>query len=165
MPNWCNNTVTIYGPIKKIKQLHEAAEKGELFEAMAPIGEWEYNKAVDTWGTKWDIDETGLEFTDHGDGTAEITGWFDSAWAPPLDAYDAFLDMMDNCYITASYHEGGMDFGGFYDNGSVEQCDDCYAQSKLPHDKQDDVFKRLDDEYNLSESYEMWDEDELEIDG
>jgi len=180
MPNWCNNSIAIQGPTDTIKQLWEDAHQEEggfgLLNAMVPMPKelegttspgdtpnW-YDWRVTNWGTKWDIDDTGLEFTDHGDGTAEISGWFDSAWAPPIDAYNAFLDMMDNCYITASYHEGGMDFGGFYDNGSVEECNDCYAQSKLPHDEQDDVFKRLDDEYDLSSSYEMWDDDEEDVD-
>jgi hypothetical protein len=30
----------------------------------------------------------------------------------------------------------------------------------LPEDERSDLYKRLDDEYNLSENYDMWDEDE-----
>ena len=77
-----------------------------------------YSWRNENWGTKWDIDPTeGLEFTDNGDGTAQISGWFESAWAPPIQAYDTFLDDMDGCSLTADYHEPGMDFAGIYDNG------------------------------------------------
>ena len=41
----------------------------------------------------------GLEFTDNKDGTAEITGWFDSAWAPPIGAYEKFCEDMDGVYL------------------------------------------------------------------
>ena len=109
MPNWCSNSITISGPTETIRQLWEDAQtagpdgKFGLLEAMAPIGEWDYGNAVETWGTKWDISDEGLEFTDNGDGTASIDGWFDSAWSPPIGAYEKFCDDMDNCEISASY--------------------------------------------------------------
>jgi hypothetical protein len=39
----------------------------------------------------------------------------------------------------------------------------CHAEYKLPEDEQSGLFQRLDEEYNLSENYDMWDEDEEEI--
>ena len=90
MPNWCTNTLTIRGDVETLSQLKPVLEAGEgLLEAIKPIGEWEYGNAVEAWGTKWDISTEGLEFIDHGDGTAEISGYFDSAWAPPLEAFAA----------------------------------------------------------------------------
>ena len=56
------------------------------------------------------------EAIDNGDGTSVIAGWFDSAWAPPIEAYNTFLDDMDGCYSEATYEEGGMDFAGIYPN-------------------------------------------------
>jgi hypothetical protein len=176
MPNWCNNNITISGPAETIRQLWDDAQNSHrwteivdgkevekigfgLLEAMAPIGDWEYETAVETWGTKWDISDEGLEIIEHGDGTAEITGWFDSAWAPPIGAYEKFCDDMDNCEISASYYEMGMDFAGFW-NGEEEHLDDLHEEYKQPVDERSDLFNRLDEEWGLSEQFEIWEEDE-----
>ena len=162
MPNWCSNSITIAGPTETIKQLWEDAQTAGpdgsfgLLEAMAPIGEWEYGNAVDTWGTKWDISDEGLEFTDNGDGTASIDGWFDSAWAPPIGAYEKFCDDMDNCEISASYYEMGMDFAGFW-HGMEEHLDDLHDVWK--NDPDNELFQRLDEEYNLVEQFEEYEEE------
>ena len=162
MPNWCSNSITISGPTETIKQLWEDAQTAGpddsfgLLEAMAPIGEWEYGTAVETWGTKWDISDEGLEFIDNGDGTAEITGWFDSAWSPPIGAYERFCDDMDNCEISASYYEMGMDFAGFW-HGMEEHLDDLHDVWK--NDPDNELFRRLDEEYNLVEQFEEYEEE------
>ena len=162
MPNWCNNNITISGPTETIKQLWEDAQTAGpdggfgLLEAMAPIGDWDYGNAVETWGTKWDISDEGLEFTDNGDGTASIQGWFDSAWAPPIGAYEKFCDDMDNCEISASYFEPGMDFAGFW-HGMEEHLDDLHEVWE--NDPDNELFRRLDEEYNLSEQFAEWDEE------
>ena len=49
-----------------------------------------YDWRVTNWGTKWDISDEGLEYVDNGDGTSVIQGWFDSAWAPPIEAYNTY---------------------------------------------------------------------------
>ena len=183
MPNWCNNNITIQGPTETIRQLWEdaTAEGSGLLNAMVPMPEelkdtvkgsngdavnW-YDWAVSNWGTKWDVDTEGLEFTDNGDGTASIDGWFDSAWAPPIGAYEKFLDDMDNCSLTASYYECGMDFGGFYDNGDDEYLENLREEYEAGDDASD-LYKQLDDEYGLSEQYDEWDQlnddDEEEVD-
>jgi hypothetical protein len=164
MPNWCNNNITISGPADKIRQLWDTAQTADegkfgLLEAMAPIGDWEYGTAVDTWGTKWDVNDEGLEIIEHGNGTAEITGWFDSAWAPPIGAYEKFTEANEDCEISASYYEMGMDFAGFW-NGEEEHLDDLHEEYKQPVDERSDLFNRLDEEWGLSENYEMWDEDD-----
>jgi hypothetical protein len=164
MPNWCNNNITISGPAETIRQLWDTAQTADegkfgLLEAMAPIGNWEYETAVDTWGTKWDVNDEGLEIIEHGNGTAEITGWFDSAWAPPIGAYEKFTEANEDCEITASYYECGMDFAGFW-NGEEEHLDDLHEEYKQPVDERSDLFNRLDEEWGLSEQFEIWDEDE-----
>ena len=188
MPNWCNNSITISGPTETIQQLWTDAQEADgLLTAMVPppenmfrgnlgtaereqcaeqgIPNW-YDWQVSNWGTKWDVSLEGLEFIDNGDGTAMITGWFDSAWAPPIDAYNAFLDDMDNCSIEASYHEPGMDFAGFYTDGIEEHMDNLHDEYELPEELRSDLYKRLDEEYALSEQYdsdsEMWEELELD---
>ena len=176
MPNWCNNSITIKGSTETIKQLWEDAnqEGSGLLNAMVPMPKelegttapsdgpnW-YDWAVSNWGTKWDVSTEGLEFTDNSDGTAEITGWFESAWAPPIEAYNRFLDDMSNCSIDASYHEPGMDFAGFYVDGDDDYLDNLHEEFKLPEDERSNLYNRLDEEYNLSENYDMWDEEEEE---
>jgi hypothetical protein len=176
MPNWCNNSVTISGPTETIKQLWEDAQTANrytvmeddvevekvgfgLLEAMAPNGDWEYESAVNAWGTKWDISDEGLEFIDNGDGTAEITGWFDSAWAPPVMAYEKFCDDMDNCSIEASYHEPGMDFAGFWSTADGDEfCEDLHSEYEKPENERSDLFNRLDEEYDLSYQFAEYDE-------
>ena len=180
MPNWCNNNIEITGPIDKIKALWDAAqaEDGGLLNAMVPMPvelkdtvkgsngdavNW-YDWAVTNWGTKWDVDSEGLEFWDNENLTATITGYFDSAWAPPIEAYNRFLEANENCTVTGSYYEMGCDFAGFYDNGDDEHLENLRDEYDLPEDQQSDLFKRLDEEYALSEQFDQYDEDDDEDD-
>ena len=173
MPNWCNNNIEITGPIDKIKALWDAAqaEDGGLLNAMVPMPvelkdtvkgsngdavNW-YDWSVTNWGTKWDVGLEGIEYTDNGDGTATISGYFDSAWSPPIEAYNRFLEANEDCSLTGSYYEMGCDFAGFYDNGDDEYLENLRDEYDLPEDEQSNLFKRLDEEYALSEQYDEWD--------
>ena len=153
MPNWCNNTIEIKGSTETITKLWEGAtaegDDGGLLNAMVPMPKalndttsptppdseqpvvdgfdnW-YDWRVSNWGCKWDVNTEGLEFHDHGDGTAEITGWFDSPWGPPIGAYEKFCDDMDGVYLEAFYEESGMCFVGCFDS---EGGDDYYEYSE-----------------------------------
>lgn len=117
-----------------------------------------YDWCVSNWSTKWEVSPEGLEFVDNNDGTASISGWFDSAWAPPIGAYEKFLEANEDCTIMASYYEPGMDFGGFYDNGDDQYIEELGNEYRLPEDQQSQLFKRLDDEYGLSEQFAEYDE-------
>ena len=170
MPNWCNNSFSITGNIESIKDLWEAAQTandGEfgLLNAIAPIGEWEYGKAVDTWGTKWDVSDEGLEFIDNGDGTACITGWFESAWAPPIAAYEQLAADFDSCVIECSYYEPGMDFGGFWssENGD-EEFDNLQERLEQPVEEWDERFKEFEVEYDLLSEEWRFEDEEVELD-
>ena len=165
MPNWCNNSFLITGNTESIKDLWDAAQTAGpdggfgLLNAIAPIGDWDYGTAVDTWGTKWDVSDEGLEFTDNEDGTASISGWFDSAWAPPIGAYEQLAADFDSCIIEASYFEPGMDFGGFWSSEAGEQHLDNLHDEFERGDAACDLYKRLDEEYNLSEQFAEWAEE------
>jgi len=167
MPNWCSNNFSITGNVESIKDLWEAAQTAGpdgdfgLLNAIAPIGEWDYGTAVETWGTKWDVSDEGLEFIDHGDGTASISGWFDSAWAPPIGAYEQLAADFDSCIIEASYFEPGMDFAGFWSSENGEEHLDNLHDEWEKGDDASDLYKQLDDEYNLSEQFEEWDDEFL----
>ena len=163
MPNWCSNTITITGSVETLSQLKPVIEAGEgLLNAIKPMPEaikntsspsdtpnW-YDWSVDNWGTKWDV-ECHLEFKDNGDGTAEISGWFDSAWAPPIAAMQTLADDWDSCFIELFYHECGMCFVGCWDS---EGGDDYYE-----YEKADDIPDYLDDHFGISEQLDMWEED------
>ena len=181
MPNWCNNNITITGPISKIEKLFAAAtaEDGGLLNAMVPmpveLGDtkkgtgdelqteqydgftnW-YDWSVARWGTKWDVSPEGLEFTDNGDGTAIIEGYFDSAWAPPIDAYSKFCEDMDGVYLEAYYEEGGMCFVGYWDS---EGADDHYEYSDFTSDNiKDNIPEYLVDYYALDERLSEYEEE------
>lgn len=168
MPNWCNNSITIKGSTETIKTLWEEAnqegEAGGLLNAMVPMPKEEetnwYDWCVSNWGTKWDVTTEGLEFTDNGDGTAEITGWFDSAWAPPIDAYSTFCDDMDGVYLEAYYEEGGMCFVGYWDS---EGADDHYDYSGATSDTVRNMIPEyLVDYYALDERLDEYEQMELE---
>ena len=189
MPNWCNNTITIQGPTDTVKPLWDEAKKTGLLNAMKPMPKaledttspcppdkeqplvdgydnW-YDWRVANWGCKWDVDADNLEYTDNGDGTAVISGWFDSPWGPPIEAYNTFLDDMDNCSLEAFYEEGGMDFAGHYDNGSDNFLDGIsdYAREVVKgHDSGSDLYDFLDGELELTEARRDYIEEELNED-
>ena len=187
MPNWCNNTITIQGPTDTLKPLWDEAQKTGLLQAMKPMpkeledttspapqeGEpqplvdgfdnW-YDWRVSNWGTKWDVDTDGLEYTDNGDGTAVISGYFESAWSPPIDAYQTFCDDMDNCSLDAYYDEGGMDFAGHWYDGVDDFCDNVseYARNVIKNgDSGSDLYDHLDDYLELTEQRREYIEEEL----
>jgi hypothetical protein len=169
MPNWCNNSIEIEGPVEKIAALWLLAHRftptveGALLNAMVPIGDWDYDRAVQAWGTKWDIDMQGLEFVDNEQGRARITGWFDSAWSPPLDAFQTYALANEDVYLELKYFEPGMSFTGVWDS----EGGDAYWEdvgSLLDTTAEEDAVL-----YDLLEHFNIWDwfaeeEENLEID-
>jgi hypothetical protein len=193
MPNWCSNSITIQGSTETLKPLWEEAnrEGSGLLNAMVPMpsalegttspapkegtpqplvdghDNW-YAWRLENWGTKWDVDLDGLEFTDNGDGTSEITGWFQSAWSPPIEAYNTFLDDMDGVYISADYHEPGMDFAGIYSDGDDQYMENlgeyCEAVVRGTTALEDtpELFQTLEDTFELVENAREYIEEQME---
>ena len=164
MPNWCSNSLIIRGDVKTLSQLKPVLEAGEgLLDAIKPIGEWEYGNAVEAWGTKWDVSTEGLQFVDHGDGTAEIEGYFDSAWSPPVEAFQQLAEDWDSCYIELKYFEPGMGFVGVFDSEGgdayYEGVDDLLDTTA----EEDSVLHELLEDFNVSEWYDT-DEEQYEDD-
>jgi len=167
MTNWCNNSFSITGNTESIKDLWEAAQTAGpdgdfgLLNAIAPIGDWDYGTAVESWGTKWDVTDEGLEFIDNGDGTASISGWFDSAWSPPIGAYEQLAADFDSCIIECSYYEPGMDFGGFWssENGD-EEFDNLQERLEQPTEEWDERFTAFEVEYDLLSEEWRFEEEE-----
>lgn len=159
MPNWCSNSITIWGPYDKLKHLLEDAKKYEpgLLEAMVPIGEWDYGKASEAWGTKWDVSVEDLELTDNGDGTGTIEGHFDSAWGPPTDALKTYCDNNDDVEIECFYFEPGQCFVGCWTEGDDDYHNYADATSETIREL---VPEYLIDYYGLEEELAQWEEEE-----
>ena len=88
-----------------------------------------YSFRVNEWGTKWDVgynEDYDNEARRLGENTVFLH--FDSAWSPPISAYEKLVDM--GFVIEAYYFEGGMGFcGDFYgDDKGVR--DDYYEFKK-----------------------------------
>jgi hypothetical protein len=159
MPNWCSNTFTINGDVDSLRPLWEATQQEDnpqFLEAIAPIGDWEYGNAVNTWGTKWDVNTDGMEFEDHGDGTATLSGWFDSAWSPPIEAFNTLAGDLDSCYIELYYFEPGMAFVGYW---SSEGGDDHY---EIDPDAEDmGIPEYLEEHFNVADWFTSEEEEEF----
>jgi len=181
MPNWCNNTITLTGPKAKITKIYEKAKEDNAFlQQLYPMPEaledttspapkegkvqplvdghdnW-YDWRVDNWSTKWDVDADNLELSE--DGTT-ITGWFDSAWAPPIGAYEKFLEQNEDCSIKSYYYEGGMDFAGCWEDfndAMITVSDYCADQMEDPSEG---LIYDLNELFAFSEHVREWEEEQ-----
>jgi len=181
MPNWCSNDIAITGPRDKIRALWDAtqAEGSGLLNALVPmpdtvfrgnigpkeeaecrekgIPNW-YDWSVANWGTKWDVDPEGLEYTEDSD-TATISGWMDSAWSPPVEAVAAYGTENPDVSITLDFHEGGMCFVGQYVIENGEGFEDCIDYGGATAETvRDMIGGDYDDHWNLSENMAEWEE-------
>lgn len=126
------------------KELDKVVE--ELNKKYFGYKDW-YDFCVSQWGTKWDIGR--------GDGyrtmlikdikNKSITVGFDSAWSPPIGAYEKLVEM--GFSIRAMYYEGGCAFCGIWEDGEEEfyeiEGNSDWVKLNIP--------KELDDEFCISE--------------
>lgn len=183
MPNWCSNTVLINGPTAKINRIKKAIKGDGFLNYLNPMpkvlknttadgskrehlikqtghSDW-YGWCTDNWGTKWEVsaDWSDPVVEDMGDGESQLNWGFDSAWSPPIGAYEHFLAENDDVSIFATYYEPGMDFMGVWDSGD----DRCYQVGD--YDSQDDFWDtadgmELDNNYGIVESKAEWEEEQ-----
>ena len=153
MPNWCMNTATITGPIEKLEAIVEAIKEDKMLNHMAPIGEWDYGAAVESWGTKWDV--SGADW-DLDIDTQTLSLNFDTAWGPPTTAYENYTDANQDVHIEASYYEPGMAFVGQYDSGFGT--DDLFDIDFEYEHWVEDIPQDLIDQWGLDYEYEQWKE-------
>jgi len=171
MPNWCNNTVEIYhddpamlervrkafngdGLLQEFipvpKELSDAVANGSTNEELiAKYGysDW-YGFCVANWGTKWDVNADGQPAQDIEGG---LILSFDSAWAPPTNAYERLMEMGFRIYAT--YAESGMCFCGIWDNGD----DNYFEYSDMSAAEVAETLPpELDEAYCISESMAEW---------
>jgi hypothetical protein len=189
MPNWCNNTVEIRHEDPSMIERVRTAFNGEgLLQEFIPVpdalrntvsgfmGEdkraeheaqqaanlekygytdW-YSFCVSEWGTKWDVGADGNPAQDIPGG---LMLGFDSAWAPPIGAYEKLMEM--GFRIRAMYYEGGMAFAGIWEDGE----DDYYEYGGM---NSDEIAKtlppELDEAFGISESVAEWEAENEETD-
>mgnify|MGYP003639899192 CR=1 FL=1 len=154
MPNWCMNTVTISGPKATLEEILTAAKEGRFLEYLAPIGEYNYDKAIDTWGTKWEPRFENIDAkieTEEGENFLQLS--FDSAWSPPTDAYAA-AEMSMGLIISGSYYEDGVGYVGLYDNGPEK----TYTVDFTQDNWEESIPSHLISEWDLLYDYEQWKE-------
>ena len=188
MPNWCNNTVEIRheDPVM-LERVRTAFNNGALLAEFIPVPEelqitagrtnnpdenqkivdaeesnrekygysnW-YDFCVSEWGTKWDVGGDGAVPHDI-DGGIMIS--FDSAWSPPIAAYEKLTEM--GFEIRAFYHESGMCFAGIWEDGF----DDYYEYSDMNAlEVADTLPEELDEMFCISEQMAEWEADNEEI--
>jgi len=141
MPNWCRNQITIESKDKKLLRnlrddLEDMNGKG-LLHYMYPMphelkdtvkgshsvpnkelkdkygfDNW-YDWALHNWDTKWDVD---FELDCPDDDCILLE--FNSAWGPPMEALQKFVDRYSKGTFEVAhlqYIESGMQFCGVYD--------------------------------------------------
>lgn len=143
MPNWCSNTITIYGDEKKLKLISRVlsddtpTEQG-VFEKLVgrnpSLSEQEYNQGgwwegnIGYWGTKWDVsvDDSCPIINEDSIVISPAT-----AWSPPI----GFCEQLSKKYgvsIDMFYSEPGNDFCGkcSFDNegNKISETDYTYQE-------------------------------------
>ena len=143
MPNWCSNSLVVkHSDPEMIKKFAEAVEAGNLLETFIPMpaelrntespgpenaelvekygaSDW-YHWSVSNWGTKWDISEGYVSLDDDGSCTCS----FETAWSPPLEAYQKLQKL--GFSIDAGYFESGMGFIGTWVDGEENYINDYF---------------------------------------
>ena len=187
MPNWCNNSVEIYHEDPAmIERVRTAFNDGRLLAEFIPIpqslkivagcvgdpdeqkkleedtarnkevhgyGNW-YDYCVNEWGTKWDVGADGNPAQDIPGG---LMLGFESAWAPPVGAYEKLCAM--GFRITAMYYEPGMAFAGVWDNGN----DNYYEYGSMDSKEIAETLPaELDEAFGISESVAEWEAENAE---
>lgn len=154
MPNWCANTLVLkHTDPDMVSRARKAFAEGKFLEEFVPTpgGEWDYNFSVSNWGTKWDVGSAdGIEDIDGG-----LMLTFDSAWAPPVTAYEALETL--GFTVEAMYFEPGMAFAGIYRDGF----DDYYEYGSMDRDEVAATLpEELDEAFGISDSMAEWESEQ-----
>jgi len=105
-------------------------------------GNW-YDYCCGEWGTKWDVGGDGQSDI-HPDGKMLHTS-FDSAWSPPVAAYEKLEQL--GFGVDAMYYEGGMGYAGAFSNGTDEELN----LEGMSADEIEQEYPELDEAFGISE--------------
>lgn len=179
MPNWCNNVVELaHEDPAMLIRAKDALNRGEFLQEFIPVPQelkdavadfktnedlvakygysnW-YDYCVNEWGTKWDVGGDGMT-CEIEDG--RISTSFDSAWSPPVTAYEKLVEL--GFSVRAYYYESGMGFAGIWEDGD----DDFYELGGMDSAEAEETLPQvLDEMFCISENMAEWEEENLEID-
>jgi len=117
-----------------------------------------YDYCVGEWGTKWDVGEQGASDV-HPEGKILHT-CFDSAWAPPVRAYEKLVEL--GFTVKAQYYEPGMCYAGSWEDGIDNEISlEGMTADEIEHD-----YPELDQTFGISESireYEAENQEDEEL--
>ena len=185
MPNWCSNQLTLrHEDPAMIQRAYDAFNRGELLQEFIPcpaelidtvsgfVPEQEaleakqaanrakygystwYEHNINEWGTKWDVGGDGCDAIID---LIELSVTFESAWAPPIAAYERLEEL--GFEVRATYYEPGMAFCGVSEDGS----DDYYEYGGMSADEIEDTLPSdLDEEYGISQAVSEWEQEQEE---
>ena len=137
------------------KEAEHEAQKARNIEKYGAKDWYDWNIA--NWGTKWDF---ALENIDRSDANT-VTAAFDSAWAPPVIAYEKLCSL--GFEIEAYYWEPGMCFCGKWTGDENDSYDDYYEYSGETSETVREVIgEDIDDYFNISEDMAQWEEENEE---
>ena len=185
MPNWCNNSLSVsHEDPAMMAKFAEGVREGNLFATFLPMpteldgtvspsepnaalvekygaSDW-YTWNCDNWGTKWDVSAGEFELDEDNKSGS---GWFETAWSPPLAAYYKLQEI--GFKIDAFYSEPGMGFCGTWVEGEEEYIDnfyDLFADENWAEnvDVNSDIKYFLEDEYNCWLEYRREEEEAAE---
>ena len=161
MPNWCDNSVRVrHIDPEQLARFKQAFKAGTLLNEFVPIPpdqeeNW-YSWRIENWGTKWDVGGTDFviePLTD--DGMPGLQAYFDSAWGPPIEAYQRMSEQ--GFHIEATYYEPGIGFVGEY---TTRDGASTYEYEYTLDSVKDNVPEHLDEIYGISEQIEADSEEE-----
>ena len=124
MPNWCENRLWVFGfDEEAVKQATEFLEKTKeessdlVFYKLVPLDPenekaWDYEKAVDMWGTKWEPCDVQLVLEDLAVDYVQLEYSFNTAWSPPFVWLRTVSRKFPHLLFLLSYFEPGVGFMG-----------------------------------------------------
>ena len=115
-----------------------------------------YDFSCNEWGTKWDVGTEGADADVSPDGKV-MSVYFDSAWSPPIAAYEKLQDL--GFQVNAYYYESGMAYAGIYD-----ECGDSYydLSGMDSAEVRDAIPIELDEAFSISEQMEEYEREQLD---
>lgn len=135
MPNWCTCELEIEGSEEDISKL---LEQGKIPSKWSEKSEFSLDNFIPTpsdsldsnswhmenWGTKWDISP---EIDNQG---SFVQMKFDSAWSPPIEAFERISKLYPSIEFKLNFFEPGMDFCGVakYHNGLQDMQEFSYNE-------------------------------------
>jgi hypothetical protein len=106
-----------------------------------------YEWNVANWGTKWDLCEPVVDTHDANN----ITLTFQTAWAPPIEAYGTLE--AQGFVVEAYWYEPGMMFCGMYEDGCVE---DLEIEEATYEWAKDNIPRNIEEMFGIADEFAQW---------